>query len=529
MASSFNLAQTANAGIMRPYERRRVPGPIKKLLLYSALIGVAAFYGLLCSILPFSALVVPLVPILILAALILWLLPSIENVDYAPVMVFLLWYAGLTAMWPTYVAVNLPGLPWITPTRFALFGMSLVFIYAYSVSNAARSTFQTVLATSPVIKWAVFIFWVSTTVAIVFSANLADSLTKYANNQIYWTLLFIVSCVLAYDAKYHRSINNIARLLVLGAIVTSLFSLFEFRSERIIWLDYLPSFLKPDPELFERLNMSNSRPGTDTYRVTGNFGNALYYAEALAIVLPFMIDILVRQKGTIRFLLMLAGLAFVAVVIYLTGSRSGMVGLLLSPMLYMLGSALRWRQRQPRSLGAAALLFSYPMAVMLLGLLVVFWRRLHVLVIGGGQHQSSTDARATQWNTGFPKFLSHPFGHGPGQSGSALGFYNPGRDNFTVDSYYLTLLMDYGFIGFLAFMMLFLSISAHSARFYFKAEDERQLILLPIAISILNFVIIKAVASTESSMPVVIMLAGFAMGITAHIIKNGAGPAPGRA
>ena len=529
MSFASSLAPSGRTGIMQPYERRPAPGRFKQFLFYSALIGVAAFYGLMCSVLPFAALVIPLVPLLILSALVLWLLPSVDTVDYSRLATFLFWFAACNAMWPNYVAVNLPGLPWITPSRFALFGLTLMFLYTFSVSNSLRMTLQTIWATSPIIKWSFLIFWICTTAAIVFSKEVGETITKYANNQIYWTLIFMVSCLLAYDYGNIRRINNILRILVLGTIVTALFSLVEYHDQRIIWLDHLPAFLKPDQAMLEKIGTFTARAGTDVYRVTGNLGNALYYAEALAVSLPFLIDLLVRQKGAIQFTLLLAGFMVVAVAIYLTGSRAGMVGLLLAPVLYTLGAALRWRRRHPSSLAATAILFAYPMFVGLLAALVVFWRRLHVLVLGGGQHQASTEARSTQWAMGIPKFMSHPFGHGSGQSGDVLGYFNPGQDNTTVDSYYLTLLLDYGFIGFLAFMMFFLSTSAHAARYYFKTDDEQQFILLPIAVAIFNFVVIKAVASTESSMPIIVMLAGFAIGIAAHIIKTGASPAPGRA
>lgn len=518
VAQSFGSA--GSSGVMRPYERRTAPGPFQRLLFYTALIGIAAFYGLLCSVLPFAALAIPLVPILLLAALALWLLPSVDSIDYAQIAGFVFWYAAFHAMWPSYIAVDVPGLPWITPMRFALFGMAALFAYAYSVSNDVRASIRTITATTPVIKWSFWIFWACTTVAIIFSSAKSETLTKYFNNQIYWTAMFLIAALLAYDHKNIRKINNIVKVMVFGAIVTSILAILEFRAERVIWLDYLPSFLKPNYDLFDKLEVSSARTGTDAYRVTGHLGNPLYYAEWLAIILPFHIDLLVRAPGFARKSALFLGLIVVVVAIYLTGSRSGMVGLLLSPVLYVLLATLRWRQRKPSSLGAAAVLYAYPMMMALLAALVVFWRRLHVLVIGGGQHQPSTEARNVQWNMGMPKIISHPFGHGAGQSGSVLGFYNPGHDNFTVDSYYLTLLLEYGFIGFFAFMIFFMSCAAHSARFYFRTEDEDQRLLLPIAVAIFNFIIIKAVASTESSMPIVIMMAGFAVGMAAQIMKS---------
>ncbi len=517
-AQSFGTA--GGAGIMRPYERRTAPGPFKRLLFYTALIGIAAFYGLMCSVLPMAALVIPLVPILLLIALGLWLLPSVDTVDYRRIAGFLFWYVGLNAIWPSYIAVDVPGLPWITPMRFALFGMAALFAYTYSVSTELRASLGKIIDTVPVIKWSFWIFWACTTIAIVFSNAKGESFTKYINNQIYWTMMFLIAVLLAHDQQNIKKINNIIKFMVFGAIVSSVFAILEFRAERVIWLDHLPSFLKPNFDLFDKLEVSNARAGTDIYRVTGHLGNALYFAEFLAVILPFHIDQLLRAKGFWRKSLLFVGLIAVSLAIYFTGSRAGMVGLLLSPVLYVLLAALRWRRREPSSLGAAAVLYAYPMMIALLAALVVFWRRLHVLVIGGGQHQASSDARNIQWAKGQGIIAGHPLGHGAGQSGSVLGFYNPGHDNFTVDSYYLTLLLDYGYIGFLAFMMFFMTSAAHAARFYFRTRDDDQLILLPIAVAIVNFVVIKAVASTESSMPIVIMLAGFAVGMAAQIMKS---------
>jgi hypothetical protein len=332
--------------------------------------------------------------------------------------------------------------------------------------------------------------------------------------------MFLVAALIGSDKKSINRINNIIKIMVFGAIISSILSILEFRVERVIWLDHLPGFLKPNSDIFGKLDVSNARAGTDAYRVTGHLGNALYFAEFLAILLPFNIDELVRGRGFLRKSALFLGLVAVVVAIYLTGSRAGMVGLLLSPALYTLLATLRWRQRQPSSLAAAAILFAYPMMIGLVAALVVFWRRLHVLVIGGGQHQASNEARNLQWAKGEAILAAQPFGHGAGQSGIVLGFYNPGHDNYTVDSYYLSVLIDYGAIGFLAFMTFFATSAAHAGRFYFRADDDKKLILLPIAVTIVNFLVIKAVASTESSMPIVIMMAGFSLGLAAQIMKS---------
>jgi O-antigen ligase len=192
--------------------------------------------------------------------------------------------------------------------------------------------------------------------------------------------------------------------------------------------------------------------------------------------------------------------------------------------VYGFMASWRVRQQRPNSLAASAVIFAYPMLAALVASLVVFWRRLHVLIIGGGQQQASTDARGTQWAMGWPKIISHPFGHGAGNSGEVLGFFNPGADSPTVDSYFLTLLLDYGFIGLASFLvMMFLAIW-YGFRAYNRAKDEHMLMLAPLTIALFNFTVIKAVSSTEGSLPIVFVIMGCVVGLTAIQQRQGLVP-----
>ena len=157
-------------------------------------------------------------------------------------------------------------------------------------------------------------------------------------------------------------------------------------------------------------------------------------------------------------------------------------------------------------------MLAYPAAVVALALVVQFWHRAHVMVLGGGQHQASSDARDTQWAMGWPKLLSHPFGYGVGRGGDALGFYNLAGE-ITVDSHYLSIMLDSGLLALPLFLACFL-IPALMGFIYFRnAVTPEQQLLAPLSLGLINFVIVKSVLTSEGSVPLAFVMAGCIVGL----------------
>ncbi|MBC7505274.1 MAG: hypothetical protein H7267_06065 [Sandarakinorhabdus sp.] len=86
--------------ILKPYERRKDLGPVRRFLVVMLLIGIAVFYGLMTAILPVSMLSIPLVPILAMIALILWMLPDVGGVQQDRMQTLMLAYIGFGIVWP---------------------------------------------------------------------------------------------------------------------------------------------------------------------------------------------------------------------------------------------------------------------------------------------------------------------------------------------------------------------------------------------------------------------------------------------
>ncbi len=500
----------ATSLVLQPYVSRRELGLFTRIFIGACLVFLAAFYGLLCSVLPMQLLTIPAMPIIFMTLLILWMLPDIGGLSDELVGKALVLFVGLNALWPSFVAVNLPGLPWVTPTRFVVFGMVAIFGFNFATSSEMRAQIQEATNGVPWLRRIFWLFWATTLISIAFSDSKFFSISKFLNNQVFWTLMLLASAWLATREGF---VMRIARVMAWTVIVISVISIYEYRVSNLFWLSWLPTWLKADEFTYFKLGLGSMRSGTDVYRIRGPFGNSLYYAEYLAIAFPFVIYFITRAKGFAQFLVLIAGTFAVMCAMFFTGSRSAMIGMLVTLIVYVFLEALRIRRQNPGSLISNAVLFGYPMFAVAVASLVIFWRRLHVLVIGGGQHQSSTDARIAQWTMGWPKIFRYPFGHGAGRSGDVLGYYNPGAENVTVDTYYLTLLLDYGFIGFASFMAMILLAIWIGFRGHSRARTDETLLLAPIIIALANFIIIKSAASTEAHMPVIFILIGCAIAL----------------
>nr|WP_279379686.1 O-antigen ligase family protein [Polymorphobacter fuscus] len=200
------------------------------------------------------------------------------------------------------------------------------------------------------------------------------------------------------------------------------------------------------------------------------------------------------------------------VVMYLTNARSAMVGLLAASILYLLFVSMRQRTLNKQSIFGTGMVLAYPAAVAVLAVLVNFWPRLHVMVLGGGQHQASSDARKVQWAMGWPKIFSHPFGYGVSRSGEALGYYNLAGE-ITVDSHYLSMMLDSGILALPLFLMCFFIPAWLCFVNYSNARTPEQELLAPLALGLINFTIVKMVLTSEGSVPLAFIMSGCAMGL----------------
>ena len=229
--------------ILKPYTRRRDPGRLQRTVTGIALVSLAALYGVLLSVLPMQFLLLPLVPILLGVALILWLLPDIGGVQEPWMRASMQWFVLLNVLWPTYVAINAPGLPWISGTRVALFALMVAALVNFATSSDFRGRIADAMAAIPLVQRAFWVFWGATAFSLLISVEPFVSLSKFANNQIYWTAMLALSAWLATTPGFASAIGRTLgwTIMIVGALAVN-----EYRAGGVVWLPYLPSWLTAD-------------------------------------------------------------------------------------------------------------------------------------------------------------------------------------------------------------------------------------------------------------------------------------------
>ncbi len=499
----------AGSIVLKPYERRREPGLVSRTVAGIGLVFLAAFYGLMCSIIPFQLVAVPAVPLLLAAALCLWLLPDTEAMYDGTMARLLLLFFGFTICWPNYIAVNLPGLPWMTPARALVISLVAVTLFSLATSSRMRAAFSENMNAVPIIRIAFWAFWAATTVSLFLSGTVGSLVGKYFSNQMFWTMMFGTAAVVAAQPGF---VMRFAKVLAGGAIFTAMLAIMEFALKEVIWLSWLPTFLIADPEAVANIADGEIRYGTTFYRVRGPFAVSLYFAEFLALTMPFVLYLAFLSKSWRDRLLLGAGFVAVGIAAFLTGARSGLIALLLTLAVSLFMVSLRIWLRRPSALVSATVVYGYPAFALTMAGIILSWNRLRVMVLGGGQHASSNDAREQQWVMGWPKILENPLGHGVSTSGDVLQFMTP-SGLLTVDSYVLTLLLDYGIIGCLAFAVMFLSVILFGGLAYLRSNTDEEQLLGPVTVAFLNFAIIKTVLSTEANLPLSFAMLGCAVAL----------------
>lgn len=510
---SIPLRSPAPSPVLAPYRRFSPRLPLR-LLCALALFVAMSVWGASYA-LTFPYLLVPLaVPAVAIAALVIWALPESSRppVQYLAPLFFA--FAAGMYLWPNYLAIALPGLPWLTVLRVIGTPMALFLLICLSVSADFRKQLGAVMTTDTLVWRMLLAFLVIEFMSIGFSSQTGASLARFSITLTNWYAVFFVGL---YVFSRPGAAAKWALLIWGCAVVLALIAIWENRLGRAPWADHIPSFLRVDDPSVQRTLRGSTRGGMVARRVAATTNHPLALAEFLGLMVPFAVHFVMQKYPLWLRISALISLPLIGNAILLTDSRLGFGAGLLSVVVYLfMWAALRWK-RTKSSVFAPALVLMYPIIFALFMVATFAIGRLRAEVWGGGQTQASSQARIDQWNAGIPKILSHPWGHGIGRSGDTLGFAN-GAGVVTVDTYYLTLLLDFGILGFLLYMGLFVRGIWLAGRAGISPSAKGELLLLiPISIALLNFVVIKSVLSAESNHPLLFAMMAAVLALTARV------------
>lgn len=449
-----------------------------------------------------------ILPLAIMALLVIWALPD-QTRPPDRMMERFFWGFWLTlVIWPNYLAIALPGMPWITVNRLFGIPMLLMLLISLSVSRDFRRELGEVLGALP-LMWKMMVAFIGCQVlALLLSGSFGEPLSRFIHLQIVWTALFFAS---VYLFSRPGRITRWTVLMVLMAIFLGLMAIEETRRGHVLWLRTIPSFLKVEDESVMRVLQGTFRNGR--YRVVGPYMSSLTFAEFLALASPFILHAAVMARTMWARVLLIAADILVFLTIDATQARLGAVGFFMSHSIYGLYWGVRRWMTNRTSLLGPALTLAYPALLSLFGLAVTSIERLRLMVIGSEAQAASNQAREAQYAMAPDRILANPLGYGPGRSGHVLGYRNAGGEG-TIDTYYVSIVLDYGVLGFILFYGMIVLALFKSAQLSATTTRGDVSYALPVSIALGVFVVIKSVLSLEANNPILFMLLGMVVAMS---------------
>jgi hypothetical protein len=513
---SLNAATTALSGLGRKqpilpnFRQRR--SAIRQILYYSAFflmcIMLGLFYGFAVALFPPQLLIYLGLPVMVLLFVVIWALPDTGHGPVRLLSFLFFLYFAIVILWPRYLAIHFSGLPWISFRRLTGFPMVLIFTICLSMSSQVRNEIKAILASVKPLTRMLIAFTIWQAVTLFFSQDMFHSVDSLLNYWFLYTLTFFIGLwVLSRPKASERFVNMLIGMALLVCVIAGL----EVYNGQVLWMNHIPSFLKLEDEgrLATYLS-STTRDGE--YRAVATFGHTLVLAEYLSLITPFIVHRLINSKDLRHKLGWLLLDLVILGGINLTQSRLGVVGWLLAHLAYgSLWALHSWRHQRTNIVAPAAALGVLGSGLFLLvGMFSI--PAIRNRTIGGGSTGFSDAARQEQFMMMWPKLLDNPFGYGAGRSGQTLQYRLPGG-TLTTDSYIITVLLDYGILGFLLFFGMFIYMAVTLCSQWWRRDIHSQSLALPVAVSLIVLIQVRTVLSQVDNLPLFYMLLALAVAV----------------
>lgn len=519
------MSTSARARILPPYTRRvdDTQHRILRLLAGVALVLFSMGMGFFIALFGTFGWYIYALPLVLLFLVALWLAPDVDTKLDGKIERLYLILVGLFMMWPTYIAFNVPGVPWISFERLAMFALAGLTLYAMSISSRFRADLAETITADKLI-FRLFALWTAIQFAMMLVA-LGSTFGRYVQLFLFWNFLFVLS---AWMMRRDGNALRLFRLLVVATVVVAVFAILEVREGKPIWTDHIPGFLGIDPDVLQTLNDARRRGGA--VRATGIYLTAVGYAEFIAMAVPLFLFAVMHAPTMQRFLVALGLLYLLFHVGVLTGSRTAMVGFTVAvPAFFGIWALRRFvRESARRDIIGPAFIWLAPALVAGFAATILFVGRIRVRVLGGSAHRKSNEGRERQWDAAIPEIIQNPLGYGLGRIESVVPFYNT-AGVFTIDSYPIILLVEYGVPGFLAFVGLMLACIYWGIRIYIRADRTEDLVAGAFAVALVVFLVTRSVVATGPAPTLAFLLCGLIAGLrwrTRHLFEPGPEPTP---
>ncbi|WP_294541055.1 O-antigen ligase family protein [uncultured Rhodoblastus sp.] len=479
----------------------------------------ATLYGLIVG--AASVLLPPMAPIGLVALsapVLFWALPDLPTIPAASLRRAFFLTVAVEITIPTYYMVQISGIPWISIRRVMVLILVLLTLYSISVSRDERRSLSKVLSDQYWLSFCIIGYLFMAFVSIFFSKEPTQSIGQFFEYFLNWYLPFFACLIVIRSEKDVILLYKIVAILSLFVAALGIVDFITHHNwaVEVIPRSLLNKMMRDNPSVAGVVNSNPFRNGQ--YRASSIYNVPLCYGEFAAMVAPIGLYFILHTRNMRDRLLGVAVLVGAMLSLFVSGARGGNVAFLISVPLLLGLWVVRYSALNPRSVVGPLFATASAMCIAALFALILTWRRLHNIVLGGGDTASSDDSRNIQWQLGWPHILSNPItGHGIGRAAETVNYHTP-AGAMSIDSYVLSVVVETGVPGLLLYFGMIFVAAAMLIRIYLRDKDPAAEISAPVACSLIAYGVYRLVLSQRENQTLFFIL----LGITFVIAESSA-------
>lgn len=446
--------------------RKKMTFPLGRIFAGVSLITVCAIAGLLAALVPSDMLVRILVLPAGLGFLALsWMLRR-KNARLPARGVFILLMATvcLSVLWPRYVFFSLGG-PHVNPQTVSVFASLVAIVFWAIYSPSFSNNLYRVIFSSSGIGLLVVLWFGWRVFASVLGEFALVSVMDYARDLVYVSSFFLIGCAIA---TYEGGPKWMLRVLVASGLVVSAIGLIEAILQKNFFVQFASGVDNQAVSgALKTIMFDKIRDGN--YRAQSTFDHPIVFAQFIAAVIPLAVYTVFFERHWIWRLIGFLVVPIGVLAIVKSGSRAGLVSLAVA--LAFVGVFVWLRSMTSKGYGKVFALAALP--VLVFGLAVGYFVAQELVLGRSSSEVGSSFVRLKMfWDSVTALYESPLWGFGHGMALSKAGVISGHTGVATLDSFFLTIALDSGYVGLLLFIIIVVIFSIKSGFTAIRLRDQ---------------------------------------------------------
>lgn len=361
---------------------------------------------------------------------------------------------SFSILWPRYIFLHISGLPSVNPLTLATMGclylclVSLIFSPSFSsrVISAVSNTGQIPKWIAMYLTWRLITCFLGETPALSVIGFIKELV--YVNSFLLFGYIF---------ASLENGSLILFRILTICGVLVGLAGIYEAFAEHNLFSRFASA--GEDGDVSGTLaNIAAEKIRSGAYRAQSTFDHPIVFAQFVAALIPISLYGILREKSLFWRLVALASLPIAMLSILKSGSRAGIVSVVVA---FGLVAVVMWLRALVH--GRLTKIVAFVSLPALMGGLGLGYLLLQELAAGRGQHEvSSSGVRMLMLRNGINALADSPiFGFGQGQAIAKAGVLNA-NNLATIDNYFLSIALDSGYVGLALFVLVLVVFSFKS-------------------------------------------------------------------